>query len=732
MDRFTVASWVGGRTRVTTARYPVTTGVTGVTRNDMCVRIGHISVVVCVVTSPIRHGAACVRSQRRHEDLADRRAMTRDQIFDALSALSATQLDAVVYKLAVPRAILPGPSTPPVTVIVEALHWAEQQGRLDDVARLLAEVSAPAPATLAPDAGSASSLRQAVDELDTLLREHRRAVHRPPDVVKQAKDRIERLAEQIAASWIVGRGSVVAGAMLERRIGAGNFGTVWYAVDRATGEPRAVKVFHIDKLTVGLMLGRFRRSIRALKRLSERPRLRKRSDDRGSVVTFYEEDESTLAFSMKYLPGGSLDDAAKLGWSLDAKVVAMVKICAAVAYGHENGIVHRDIKPANIVLSERHEPVLTDFDIADIKFVTSLSTVAEGGLGTPVFAAPEQLRDGEASDERSDVYSLGRVLHFLLIEQSPGIELGKEPELRNLRDFPPGIVEVVRRATQHLPSRRFVNVTQMLEALEHSRTGAAARAARLGDMRRWIVRNIRLLLTMLAITGSAVGFGLYERSRAHREQILRDQARTEEALTRAAVGALAEAAKELARLNQQVRNFQASTTTLVSRKDALVASIAELKRAVNDTKTSTKDREGFQERLVKGQEDLDRVNAQITENQAQQRQLQDEIVAAEARVKRQASAGRPPAQESGPAQESSPVPAQEPPSKCEQCKRKHDHCLAMADDAWFYCVADVDGLRRSTRSCARPGCKTYNCDELDQDLVACDRKLEACRRDSCQ
>jgi hypothetical protein len=69
--------------------------------------------------------------------------MTRDQLFNALSALSATQLNAVVYKLAVPRAILPGLSTLPAMVIIEVLHWAEQQGRLDDVVHLLAEVSAP-------------------------------------------------------------------------------------------------------------------------------------------------------------------------------------------------------------------------------------------------------------------------------------------------------------------------------------------------------------------------------------------------------------------------------------------------------------------------------------------------------------------------------------------------------------------------------------------------------------
>jgi hypothetical protein len=58
--------------------------------------------------------------------------MTRSQLFDALSVLSAAQFDAVVYKLAVPPAILPGPSTPRSTVAIEALHWAEQQGRLDE------------------------------------------------------------------------------------------------------------------------------------------------------------------------------------------------------------------------------------------------------------------------------------------------------------------------------------------------------------------------------------------------------------------------------------------------------------------------------------------------------------------------------------------------------------------------------------------------------------------------
>jgi hypothetical protein len=151
---------------------------------------------------------------------------------------------------------------------------------------------------------------------------------------------------------------------------------------------------------------------------------------------------------------------------------------------------------------------------------------------------------------------------------------------------------------------------------------------------------------MLIVTGGAIGFGVYERSRAHREQILRNEARAQEARAVAAAQELADAGKELARLTQQVRDFQASATTLVSRRDDLVSSIATLKSAISGSRVSTKDREHFNEQLTKDQEELDRVNARIADNQAQQRRLQDEVVAAEARVKRQVSAGTPPSQDS--------------------------------------------------------------------------------------
>jgi serine/threonine protein kinase len=223
-------------------------------------------------------------------------------------------------------------------------------------------------------------------------------------------------------------------------IGSGNFATIWLSKLPATGELMATKVFHLDKLTEGLMLWRFRRSALAMIRLNEDKSASKH------VVKIHEIDESTLAFSMEYLSEGNLEDIATRGWTLEKKVEVMIALCSAVDYAHRTGVIHRDIKPGNVVLNKHREAILTDFDVSDIKFVTRLS-VSGGGLGTPVFAAPEQLEDSAAADERSDVYSLGRLLYFLLLERSPGYEIERDPSLVGLSKYPRALASIVRRAS---------------------------------------------------------------------------------------------------------------------------------------------------------------------------------------------------------------------------------------------------------------------------------------------
>ena len=146
-------------------------------------------------------------------------------------------------------------------------------------------------------------------------------------------------------------------------------------------------------------------------------------------------------------------------------------------------MIHRDIKPANVLLDAASRPVLIDFDIADISFVTDLS-IASGGLGTPVFAAPEQLEDAELADERSDIYSLGRLLHYMLLERSPGYQIERDPALANLRGAPLALISVVRKACQWDPLQRHDSVEQMIAEIDGHHRGFAALRARCGNARR--------------------------------------------------------------------------------------------------------------------------------------------------------------------------------------------------------------------------------------------------------
>lgn len=88
------------------------------------------------------------------------------------------------------------------------------------------------------------------------------------------------------------------------------------------------------------------------------------------------------------------------------------KVCEAVAYAHEKGILHRDIKPENIMIGEFGEVLLMDWGLAKEQEpeITSNLTLAGSFVGTPLYAAPEQLSGAEV-DERSDVYSLGATLY---------------------------------------------------------------------------------------------------------------------------------------------------------------------------------------------------------------------------------------------------------------------------------------------------------------------------------
>jgi serine/threonine protein kinase len=353
-----------------------------------------------------------------------------------------------------------------------------------------------------------------VETLEKHLIERERGDADP--VKKQTiQKKVDDLAHKLMGKARKSAGDDVAGSILIKPIASGNFATVWLSRNASTGETTAVKLFHAEKLSQGLMLWRFRRSIRAMRLLTQH------RDTPRSVVRIREVSTDTLAFAMDYLAGGDLSDIDRRGWSLQQKIDVMLEICRAVAFAHRVGVIHRDIKPSNVIIDDRGGPVLTDFDIADIHFVTKLS-VASGGLGTPVFAAPEQLEEADSATERSDIYSLGRLLYFLLLERSPGFQIEEDPALENLRRFPSALVAIVRRATQYRPERRYAGVNEMISELAQYQSRRARAMAQLYLAGRWTKRNAYALMILSLIIGGLLAFVVY-----YQEQALLSKQRAE-------------------------------------------------------------------------------------------------------------------------------------------------------------------------------------------------------------
>jgi len=125
---------------------------------------------------------------------------------------------------------------------------------------------------------------------------------------------------------------------------------------------------------------------------------------------------------MDYLPGGTLKQrlGKPIPWQEAARL--LIPVAEALEYAHEHGIVHRDVKPSNILLTEKGQPMLTDFGIAKIleSEETAELTGTGMGVGTPEYMAPEQT-SSKSVDQRADIYSLGIVLYEMVTGRKPFI-----------------------------------------------------------------------------------------------------------------------------------------------------------------------------------------------------------------------------------------------------------------------------------------------------------------------
>lgn len=201
---------------------------------------------------------------------------------------------------------------------------------------------------------------------------------------------------------------------VRERVGAGGMGAVYRCWDPEAQREVALKVLLAGAKASEPQRRRFRREAEALGRLRHPNLLQVHAGgEQGQtpfLVTEWLEGE-TLALRLereRWLP---LREALELTRDL----------ASAIAYAHGQGVLHRDIKPSNVLLHRTRGPVLIDFGLAKGTgdFSHSRLTVTGSFAGTPGYAAPEQINDASAADERADVFSLGATLYALLTGRPP-------------------------------------------------------------------------------------------------------------------------------------------------------------------------------------------------------------------------------------------------------------------------------------------------------------------------
>ncbi|HEX5057401.1 MAG TPA: protein kinase [Gammaproteobacteria bacterium] len=187
-----------------------------------------------------------------------------------------------------------------------------------------------------------------------------------------------------------------------------------------------------------------------------------------NIVALYDAQmEKDLQYIvMEYVRGVTLKEYCRSDNLLPAaKVVeCMFKCCLALDLSHSMGVIHRDIKPGNIMLSEDGETKLMDFSVAAI---TQNKTINSNLLvGSPSYMSPEQVQRQQVGPQ-SDLYSLGAVMYHLLtgkrlyaseeiVDIFRSIIKVQPPRLQDERpDLPPALWNVVDRALQKDPSKRF-------------------------------------------------------------------------------------------------------------------------------------------------------------------------------------------------------------------------------------------------------------------------------------
>ncbi len=310
---------------------------------------------------------------------------------------------------------------------------------------------------------------------------------------------------------------------LIERIGRGGMGAIYLAEDTTLGRRVALKVLEVADAS-GQMAARLEREARILARL-EHPGIVP-VHDAGTLP------DGRVFYAMKYVEGQRLDDYARGPASTPERLRIFQRICDAVAFAHSRAVLHRDLKPDNVMVGPFGEVLVMDWGVAKVLGATPGEGVAQHSpertahspealgaaeeaqtptfdtrdgtvIGTPGYMPPEQARGETARiDKRSDVYSLGMVLRFLLGNAPAGPDAPAAGER-----LPAPLAAICSKATRPEPAERYGSVTELATDVARFLDGLALLAypdTPLRRARRLFVRHQEVIWLVLAYLAARI------------------------------------------------------------------------------------------------------------------------------------------------------------------------------------------------------------------------------------
>lgn len=306
-------------------------------------------------------------------------------------------------------------------------------------------------------------------------------------------------------------GRQIGDFLIEERLGHGGMAGVYRAYQTSVNRYVALKIISLDPAVseqreFGARFAQEAEVIASLEHIHILP------------IYAYGIHQNEVAFlAMRLLRGGSLADLLRAG-PLDLEQAANIftQVALGLDHAHQQGVIHRDLKPSNILLDDSGNAFLSDFGLAKLLRAPAHLTEPGSIIGTPAYAAPEQVR-GEPSDPRSDIYGLGALLYHMLVGRPPfasddGVMTLLYKQIEQMPPRPgtlnPDITRevdaVVMRALAKRREDRYQSADEMIEALNIA-LGRQSSGASFGSSRsNPRLGNASRLRPRLLIAGAAL------------------------------------------------------------------------------------------------------------------------------------------------------------------------------------------------------------------------------------